>query len=94
MALIFLGWVWHTTRSMFLILSKTLFAVSIAGLLRCSSTFRAKSREFDEQAFAVLRRAMRATEDCGYPPLLIPLLILWTALSFMLSMYFTTPVGR
>jgi hypothetical protein len=52
------------------------------------------SRETDEQAFAVLKRAMRATEDCGYPPHLIPLLILLTALSFVLSAYITTVVGR
>jgi hypothetical protein len=47
------------------------------------------SRELDEQAFAALRRIMRVTEECGYPAPLIPLLILLTALSFMLSMYIT-----
>jgi hypothetical protein len=72
-----------------LILSKILIAISVAGLLRCSATFRRKSREFDEQAFSGLKRIMRATEECGYPPQLVPLLILLTALSFMLSSYFT-----
>lgn len=43
------------------------------------------SRELDEQAFAALKRVMRATEDYGYPPHFIPLLILLTALWFMLS---------
>jgi len=52
------------------------------------------SRELDEQAFAALKRVMRATEESGYPPQLIPLLILLTAISFMLSMFFTTAGGR
>ena len=77
-----------------LILSKILISISLVGLLRCSSTFREKSREFDEQAFAALRRIMRATEDSGYPPQLIPFLIILTAVSFMLSMYVTTAAGR
>lgn len=77
-----------------LILSKILISISLVGLLRCSSTFREKSREFDEQAFAALRRIMRVTEDSGYPPQLIPFLIILTAVSFMLSMYVTTAAGR
>ena len=77
-----------------LILSKILISISLVGLLRCSSTFREKSREFDEQTFAALRRVMRATEDSGYPPQLIPFLIILTAVSFMLSMYVTTAGGR
>jgi hypothetical protein len=79
---------------MFLILCKMLVAVSLTGLLRCSRTFRIRSREFDEQTFAALRRVMRTTEDSGYPPDLVPFLILLTALSFMLSMYVTTSGGR
>ena len=39
-------------------------------------------------------RIMRATEDCGYPPNLIPLLMLLTALSFMLSIYVTAGYVR
>ncbi len=77
-----------------LILSKILIGISLVGLLRCSATFRNKSREFDEQAFAALKRVMRATEESGYPPQLIPLLILLTAVSFMLSLFFTTAGGR
>jgi hypothetical protein len=75
-------------------LSKMLIVISLTALLRCSSTFRTKSREFDEQAFAALKQAMRVMEDSGYPPQLVPLLILLTALSFMLSLYLTTPAGR
>jgi len=52
------------------------------------------SRELDEHAFAALKRIMNATEECGYPRELIPILMLLTALSFMLSMYFTTPGGQ
>ena len=72
-----------------LILSKLMIVASVVGLLRCSSTFRERSREFDEQAFAALKRIMRTTEECGYPPQLIPLLIILTAISFMLSMALT-----
>jgi hypothetical protein len=77
-----------------LILSKILIAVSLTGLLRCSARFRQMSTELDEKAFAAVRRAMRATEDYGYPPQLVPLLILLTALSFLLSAYVTTSAGR
>jgi hypothetical protein len=77
-----------------LILAKVLITVSVVGLLRCSATFRTMSRELDQQALASLKRIMRATEESGYPPQLIPLLILLTALSFMLSMYVTGPVVR
>ena len=73
-----------------LILSKILIVVSVVGLLRCSAYFRRMSRDLDEQAFAALRRIMRVTEECGYPAPLIPILILLTAFSFMLSMYVTT----
>ena len=72
-----------------LILSKLMIVVSVVGLFRSSSTFRERSREFDEQAFAALKRVMRATEECGYPPQLIPLLIILTAISFILSMVLT-----
>ena len=68
-----------------LILSKLMIVVSVVGLLRCSSAFREKSSEFDQQVFAALKRVMRATEECGYPPQLIPVLIVLTAICFMLS---------
>jgi hypothetical protein len=77
-----------------LILSKLMIVVSVAGLLRCSPAFRERSREFDEQAFAALKRIMRATEEYGYPPQLIPVLIVLTAICFMLSMALTTAGGR
>ena len=72
-----------------LVLTKILIIVAAVGLLRSSPAIQTMSRDLDEQAFAALRRIMRATEECGYPGSLIPLLILLTAFSFMLSMYVT-----
>jgi len=72
-----------------LFLTKILIIVAAVGLLRSSPTIQSMSRDFDERAFAALSRIMRITEECGYPATLIPLLILLTAFSFMLSMYVT-----
>ena len=72
-----------------LILTKILIIVAAVGLLRSSPAIQTMSRDLDQQAFAALRRIMRVTEECGYPAPLIPLLILLTAFSFMLSMYVT-----
>jgi len=72
-----------------LILTKVLIIVAVVGLMKSTPGIQSMSRELDEQAFAVLRRIMRATEDSGYPAPFIPLLMLLTALSFMLSMYVT-----
>jgi hypothetical protein len=76
------------------VLAKLLIIVAVLGLLRTSQRFQSMSREVDERAFAALKRLMVATEECGYPPQLIPLLMLLTALSFMLSSYVTTPYVR
>jgi len=77
-----------------LILSKLLMTISLVGLLRCSERFRRMSRETDEVAFTALKRIMRFTEESGYPPQLIPLLILLMALSFWISAYVTMAGGR
>jgi hypothetical protein len=77
-----------------LIFSKILIVVAVVGLVRCSASFRLMSRQLDEQAFAALRRLMSVTEDCGYPPQLIPLLILLIAISFMAAEYVTMAGGR
>jgi hypothetical protein len=47
------------------------------------------SRELDEQALSVLKRAMHASEERGYPAHTVPLLMLLTALFFMLSTFVT-----
>ena len=72
-----------------LILSKILIAVALVGLLRCSKKFRYMSRELDDQALTAIKKIMHVTEEHGYPPHLIPLLMLLTALSFMMSAYVT-----
>ena len=77
-----------------ILLAKLLITVSLVGLLRTSARFQSMSRELDDHAIAALKRIMTATEEYGYPRELIPLLILLTALSFMLSMYVTAAGGR
>jgi hypothetical protein len=77
-----------------LILSKILIAVALVGLLRCSERFRRMSRELDEQVFAAMKKIMHTTEEHGYPPHLIPLLMLLTALFFIMSAYVTTAAVR
>jgi hypothetical protein len=72
-----------------LFLTKVLIIIAVVGLMRSSPAIQEMSRDFDERVFAALKRIMRATEECGYPPQLIPLLIVLTALSFMLSSYVT-----
>ena len=79
---------------MLLILSKLMIAISLAGLLRCSGKFRSMSRELDEQAFTALQRIMHATEDSGYPPQVVPILMLLTALWYMLSLFVTAAPAR
>ena len=76
------------------VLAKLMIVTAVVGLLRSSSQFRSMSRELDEQVFSALKRIMNAAEECGYPPQLIPLLMLLTALSFMLSLYVTMAYGR
>jgi hypothetical protein len=77
-----------------ILLAKVLIIISLVGILRTSTRFQSMSRELDEHAFAALKRIMNATEECGYPRELIPILMLLTALSFMLSLYVTAPGGQ
>jgi hypothetical protein len=77
-----------------LLLAKLLITISVVGLLRTSRRFQSMSRELDELAYAALKRIMNATEESGYPRELIPILMLLTALSFMLSIYVTAPGAR
>ena len=72
-----------------LLVTKVLIIIAAVGLMRSSPAIREMSRDFDERVFAALKGLMRATEECGYPPQLIPLLIVLTALSFLLSSYVT-----
>ena len=76
------------------ILTKVLIAVALMGLLRCSERFRSMSRELDEAVFAAIRRIMHATEEYGYPPEFFPILLLLTALTFMLASSAIPPFVR
>jgi len=72
-----------------LFLTKLLIIFAAVGLMKSSPAIQRMSRELDERVFAALKRIMRATEESGYPPEIIPLLIVLTALTFMLSTYVT-----
>lgn len=75
-----------------MLFSKLLIVTALVGLIRTSPRFQSMSRELDERAFAALKRIMHASEEHGYPSELVPILMLLTALVFMLSMSFTTAV--
>jgi len=47
------------------------------------------SRELDDSALSAMKRIMRTTEDAGFPPETVPVLILLTALIIV-----TAGVGR
>ncbi|HYR87213.1 MAG TPA: hypothetical protein VE422_24235 [Terriglobia bacterium] len=68
-----------------IIFSKLLIVTALVGLIRTSGRFQNMSRELDEKAFAALKRIMHTSEEQGYPAELIPILMLLTALVFMLS---------
>ena len=72
-----------------LFVTKVLIIIAAVGLMRSSPAIQEMSRDLDERVFVALKRIMRATEECGYPPQLIPLLIVLTALTFVLSSYVT-----
>jgi len=76
------------------ILLKLLIIFAVVGTLRTSARFRHMSRELDEAAMSSLKQMMHSAEESGFPPELIPLLILLTALCFMLSTAFTLPGVR
>ncbi len=76
------------------LVAKILIIVSVVGLLRCSARFRSMSSELDQRVYSAIQRLMHATESDGQPPQLVMLVILLSALSFMLSVYFTAAYGR
>ena len=69
-----------------IVLLKLVIIVAIVSLLRTSERFRVKSREFDEAAFDSLQRIIRASEESGYRPDVILLLIALSAIMFMAMM--------
>ena len=73
---------------------KILIAVSVVGLLRSSQTFRRMSAELDEAAYLSLMKIMRATEESGYQPETVPLLIILSTIAFMTMMAALNPLGH
>ena len=73
---------------------KILIAVAVVGVLRSSQTFRRMSSEFDEAVFLSLRKIMRASEESGYQPETVPLLIVLSTIAFMMMMAALSPLGR
>jgi hypothetical protein len=75
-------------------LLKLLLIAAIVGILWSSARFRNMSRELDNSALISIRRMMVAAEECGFPAEIVPLLIILTALSFVISAVVTAGVGR
>jgi len=65
------------------IVLKLLVVVSVVGLLRSSKQFRTMSREVDESVMLALKRFMHAAEESGFPPEVVPFLVVVTVLTFM-----------
>ena len=76
------------------VLNELLIVAGVVAILWSFPRFRTMSRELDESVLMALKRIMRVSEDHGYPPTFIPILMLLTAFSFMLSLYVTTLYGR
>jgi hypothetical protein len=77
-----------------LLLMKILLIASAVGTLWASPHYRAMSRRLDEAALGSIRQMMWAAEESGFPPILVPLLIGLTALSFVISAVATEAFGR
>jgi hypothetical protein len=76
------------------VINEFLIVAGVLAVLWSSPRFQMMSRELDETVLMALRQIMRVSENHGYPPALIPVLMLLTALSFMLSLYVTTLFDR
>jgi hypothetical protein len=73
---------------------KILIVLSAVGTLRSFERFRTMSRELDEAAFGSMKRIMRVAEESGYPPAVVPILMLLSAMTLMLVLGATAPFGR
>jgi len=72
-----------------ILLMKFLIIACVVAMLRTSDRFQSMSRELDDSALSAMKRIMRTTEDAGFPPETVPVLILLTALIIV-----TAGVGR
>lgn len=77
-----------------IVLLKLLIVVAVVSILRSSESFRRMSAELDEAAVISLKKIMRATEESGYPPETIPLLIALTTIAVMAAMSASGFFGR
>jgi len=64
---------------------KLMIVTCVVGMLRTSARFQSMSRELDDSALSVLKRAMNASEESGFPSSTLPLLMLMSALMFMFA---------
>ena len=75
------------------ILLRLVIGACVVGMLHSSDRFRKMSRDVDEYVILALKRFMHVAEKSGFPPKVIPLLMLLTVLAFMFLVA-TTPGGR
>ena len=76
------------------LLLKVLLVAAVVTTLWLSDRYRNMSRSLDRAALGAIRRMMGAAEESGYPPETVPLLILFTLLSFFASVAATGVFGR
>ena len=76
------------------LLLKVLLVAAVVATLWLSDRYRNMSRSLDRAAIGAIRRMMGAAEESGYPPEMVPLLILFTLLSFFVSVAVTPVFGR
>jgi hypothetical protein len=76
------------------VLTEVLILLLVVGLLETSGRFRALRRSLDEHALLSLKRVIRVAEDHGYPPELIPMLMLLILLSWMAMSSLTRAFAR
>lgn len=77
-----------------IVLLKLLIVAAVVSVLRSSESFRRMSAELDEAAVVSLKKIMRATEESGYPPEVIPLLIALSTIAVMAAMSASGLFGR
>ena len=76
------------------LLLKVLFIASAVVTLWTLTWFRNMSRTLDQSTLNSIKRMMAAAEESGYPPVVVPLLIGLTTLSFVISVVVTMPGGQ
>jgi len=75
------------------ILLRLVITACLVAMLRSSEQFRNIGREVDESVLLALKKFMHRAEESGFPPEVVPFLVLLTVLTFMF-LVFTTAGGR